>query len=134
MEEEGHLPKSAILNCYMLFACIKDVKGWGRGSSSPQECSELFKFHILMLTKNDFWSPSRRIYAPFFILSNKKCASLKFILWMNVYATSPPLKNKINEEPFIHSACVHLKLPWTILLYLIHYSHINMAQSLAPCK
>lgn len=47
---EEHLLKSAILNCYMLFACITDVKGLVRESSSPRIrlSSELFKFYILM--------------------------------------------------------------------------------------
>lgn len=47
---EEHLPKSAILNCYMPFACITDVKGLVSESSSPRIrlSSELFKFYILM--------------------------------------------------------------------------------------
>lgn len=92
---EEHLPKSAILNCYMLFACITDVKGLVRESSSPRIrlSSELFKFYILMWTKNGFWLPTCRIYTPSFSLSNEKC-NWNGIYFVNKYICTPHKKKK----------------------------------------
>lgn len=82
MEERRHLPKSAILNCYMLFACIKDIKGLVRESSSPADLSKLY---IFMWTKMAFDCLLLGFtYSLLFLVM--KNMQLKLMLWKNIYA------------------------------------------------
>lgn len=124
LEEEGHWPKSAILNFSMLYVCINDVKWWVRGFSLPHIRVQNYSNFIYWCEPKMAFEYLLKGFTHPLLFSVIKYMQLKFMLWMNIKHPTPNL-----PPPQTHTKWVTFKslsMCRSIDSNLIQNSHSKM--------